>query len=283
MSSAITKGRTMTMTMEIEQLKAAHRATWASGDYAAVADAFVLDVGATAVARAGLEPGAEVLDVATGSGSAAIPAALAGARVTGLDLVPELLDVARERAREAGVEVEWVEGDAEALPFADERFDTVLSVLGVQFAPRHEVAAAELVRVTQSGGTIVLACWTPEGFIGQLFKTMSPHLPKPPAGASPPPLWGRREHVGELFAGTGVELAFELHEASFHADSPAGFVAFMADNYGPVLKARERLAADGRWEALRADLVDLCERSNVAADGFRAPSEYLVAVGRRHG
>jgi SAM-dependent methyltransferase len=274
---------TTTMTSDIERLKAAHRATWASGDYAAVADAFVLDVGATAVERAAIEPGTDVLDVATGSGSAAIPAALAGARVTGLDLVPELLDTARLRARAAGVEIDWVEGDAEALPFPDERFDTVLSVLGVQFAPRHEVTAAELVRVTRPGGQIVLACWTPEGFIGQLFKTMSPYLPKPPAGASPPPLWGQREHVLELFAGTGVELGFERHEASFHGKSPAAFVAFMADNYGPVLKARERLAPEGRWEALHADLVALCERADVGGDGFRAPSEYVVAVGRKRG
>ena len=271
----------MTMTVEMEQLKAAHRATWASGDYAAVADAFVLGVGQTAVASAGLEPGIEVLDVATGSGNAAIPAALAGARVTGLDLVPALLAAGAERARRAGVEIDWVEGDAEALPFPDERFDTVLSVLGVQFAPRHEVTARELVRVTRPGGTIVLACWTPAGFIGRLFKTMSPHLPKPPAGASPPPLWGDEDHVRALFAGAGVELAFESHEASFHAESPDAFVEFMADHYGPVLKARDRLAAEGRWEALRSDLVALCERANVAEDGFRAPSEYLLTLGRK--
>ena len=120
--------RPTTMTVEMEQLKAAHRATWASGDYAAVADAFVLGVGQTTVASAGLEPGIELLDVATGSGNAAIPAALAGARVTGLDLVPELLAAGADRARRAGVEIDWVEGDAEALPFPDERFDTVLSV-----------------------------------------------------------------------------------------------------------------------------------------------------------
>jgi SAM-dependent methyltransferase len=272
-----------TITPEIEQLKAAHRATWASGDYAAVAEAFVRDVGLTAVAKAAVEPGTEVLDVATGSGNAAIPAALAGARVTGLDLVPELLDVGRELAREAGVEIDWVEGDAEALPYPDESFDTVLSVLGVQFAPRHEVTAQELVRVMRPGGTMVLACWTPAGFIGQLFKTMSPYLPKPPAGASPPPLWGDEDHVSALFAGSGVELAFEKHSASFHADSPAAFVEFMADHYGPVLKARARLAPEGRWSALRTDLVGLSERANVAGDGFRAPSEYLLTLGRKRG
>jgi len=273
----------MTMTVEIKQLKAAHRATWASGDYVAVADAFVRDVGATAVAAAALEPGTEVLDVATGAGNAAIPAAVAGARVTGLDLVPELLATGAERARAAGVEIEWVEGDAEALPFADERFDTVLSVLGVQFAPRHEVTARELVRVTRPGGAIVLACWTPAGFIGQMFKTMAPYLPPAPDGASPPPLWGHQDHVRGLFAHTDVDLAFETHSASFHADSPSDFVEFMADHYGPVLKARDRLAPDGRWAALRAELVALCERANVAVDGFRADSEYLLTLGHKRG
>jgi SAM-dependent methyltransferase len=275
------KRRPTTMTVEMEQLKAAHRATWASGDYTAVADAFVLGVGQTAVASASLAAGTELLDVATGSGNAAIPAALAGARVTGLDLVPELLAVGADRARRAGVEIDWVEGDAEALPFPDERFDTVLSVVGVQFAPRHEVTARELVRVTRPGGTIVLASWTPAGFIGRLFKTMAPHMPKPPVGASPPPLWGDPDHVRALFAEAPVELAFESHAASFHAESPDAFVEFMADHYGPVLKARHRLAAEGRWEALRADLVALCERANVAEDGFRAPSEYLLTLGRK--
>jgi SAM-dependent methyltransferase len=277
------KEATMTMTVEIQELKAAHRATWASGDYAAVAEAFVRDVGLTAVAKAAIAPGAEVLDVATGSGNAAIPAALAGARVTGLDLVSELLDAGRELARDAGVAIDWVEGDAEALPFPDARFDTVLSVLGVQFAPRHEVTARELVRVTRPGGAIVLACWTPGGFIGQLFKTMAPYLPKPPAGATPPPLYGDEDHVRALFAGTGVELDFATHAATFHGDSPAGFVAYMAENYGPVLKARARLAADGRWDALHADLVALCERVNVVEDGFLAPSDYLLTLARKRG
>jgi SAM-dependent methyltransferase len=276
----ITDYRTPTMTPEIAALKAAHQATWAAGDYAAVADAFVLDVGRTAVANAGLGPGTEVLDVAAGSGNAAIPAALTGARVTALDFVPELLDKGAERARRAGIEIDWVEGDAEALPFADERFDRVLSVLGVQFAPRHELTARELVRVTRPAGTIVLACWTPGGFIGRLFKTMSPYLPKPPAGASAPPLWGDEDHVRALFAGTGVELAFSSHSASFHGESPETFVDFMADHYGPVLKARDRLIPEGRWDALRSDLVELCELWNDAGHGFNAPSEYLLTRGR---
>jgi len=270
-----------TTTTEIDQLKEAHRATWDSGDYAAVARDLVQEVADTAVAVAEPQPGDEVLDVATGSGNAAVPAAQAGARVTGLDLAPTLLEEARRRSDAAGVEVEWVEGDAEALPYHDAGFDKVLSVLGVQFAPRHEVAAAELARVTRPGGEIVLAHWTPAGFIGQFFKTIGPRMPKPPEGASPPPLWGDEEHVDGLFAGTGVEFGYEHRTVLFEHDSCAGFVDYMAENYGPLLKARERLTPEGTWEELRSDLIALCERSNLASDSFLAPSEYLVAHGRK--
>jgi SAM-dependent methyltransferase len=269
----------MTTATAIDQLKAAHRATWDSGDYADVADRFVTALGRSALERAELAPGAEVLDVATGSGNAAIPAALAGAKVTGLDLAPSLLEVARKRATEAGVEIEFIEGDCEALPFAGESFDAVLSVVGVQFAPRHELTASELARVLRPGGRVVLCSWTPRGFIGQFLKTVAPRMPKPPEGASPPPLWGDEGHVSELFAGTGVEFGFELRSTDFDYGSAAGFVDYMAYHYGPLLKARERLTPEGQWDELRSDLVALSERSNVAADGFRVSSEYLVAVG----
>ena len=271
---------TGTTPTDIDRLKAAHRVTWASGDYPAVADALVREVAATALDAAGIEPGQEVLDLATGAGNAAIPAASAGARVTGLDLVPELLEQAEARARAAGVEVDWVEGDAEALPFGDDRFDSVVSVVGVQFAPRHEVAAREIARVVRSGGTIALASWTPRGLIGQVFKAMGPYMPKPPEGASPPPLWGDEEHVRALFADTGVELSFESHSTVFEHESPAGFVDWMAEVYGPMLKARELLTPQGTWADLRADLVAVCERANLGAESFLAPSEYLVVKGR---
>ena len=133
------------------------------------------------------------------------------------------------------------------------------------------------------GGTIVLANWTPRGFIGQFFKTISPRLPKPPEGASPPPLWGDEEHLRGLFAGTGVELEVEHHSVVFEHDSPTSFVDYMADDYGPLLKARERLEPEGTWAELRSDLIALCERSNVAADSFLAPSEYLLVRGRKEG
>lgn len=271
----------MNATAEINELKVAHRAIWDSGDYAAVARELVLEVAEAAVAAAEPQPDEEILDVATGSGNAAIPAAQSGARVTGLDIAPSLLEAARRRAHGAGVRVEWIEGDAEALPFPDAAFDKVLSVLGVQFAPRHRQTAQELARVVRPGGAIVLCNWTPAGFIGQFFKTMSPYMPKPPEGASPPPLWGDEDHMRSLFEGTGVEFETQSHRVVFEDESPRGFIAFMADNYGPLLKARERLEAEGRWEHLHEDLLALCERSNRSADSFLVASEYLLARGRK--
>jgi SAM-dependent methyltransferase len=266
-------------TTAIDQLKAAHRATWDSGDYTDVADRFVIPVGRAAIHAANLAPGTEVLDVAAGSGNPAIPAAQAGARVTALDLAPSLLEIGRRRARNAGVDIDWVEGDAEALPFDDESFDVALSVVGVQFAPRHELAARELARVVRPGGRIVLASWTPRGFIGQFLKTVAARMPKPPEGASSPPLWGHEAHVRKLFAEAGVQFEFELRYAEFSYRSAAGLVDYMAYHYGPLLKARERLTQEGTWDELRRELVALSERSNVFMDGFCAPSEYLLARG----
>jgi SAM-dependent methyltransferase len=269
----------MTTTTAIDQLKAAHRATWDSGDYTDVADRFVTPLGRGALKAANLEPGTEVLDVAAGSGNPAIAVAQAGARVTALDLAPSLLEIGRRRAHEAGVDIDFVEGDAEALPFDDENFDVALSVVGVQFAPRHERAARELARVVRPGGRIVLASWTPRGFIGQFLKTVASRMPKPPEGASPPPLWGDEAHVRKLFAEAGVQFEFELRYAEFSYGSAAGFVDYMAYHYGPLLKARERLSQEGSWDELRHDLIALSERHNVAMDGFCARSAYLLARG----
>src|ERR671910_2810696 len=182
---------------------------WAAGEYARIAGLIEDDPRFRLVSGVGIGPGMTVLDVATGTGNVAIPAAAQGAQVTGLDLTPELFDRARERAAEAGVEVEWVEGDAEDLPFEDGRFDRVLSTFGIQFAPRHQVAASEALRVTRPGGTIGLVNWTPQGHIGRILKAVGSRLPKPPEYVSPPPLWGDEAHVRELFAPAGVELEFE--------------------------------------------------------------------------
>ena len=271
----------MTTTTAIDELKAAHRGTWESGDYTDVADRFVIPVGRAALEAADLGPGTDVLDVAAGSGNPAIAAAQTGARVTALDLAPSLLVIGRRRALDAGVDIDFVEGDAEALPFDDDSFDVALSVVGVQFAPRHEVAARELARVVRPGGRIVLCSWTPRGFIGQFLKTVAPRMPKPPEGVSPPPLWGDEAHLRELFAPAGVQFEFERRHTDFRYGSAAGFVDYMAYQYGPVLKARERLSRDGTWDELRHDLVALCERHHIGVDGFCAPSEYLLAVGAK--
>src|SRR5688500_9762655 len=182
------------MSIAVEDLKRTHRATWAAGDYAAVAEQIDEVPPRDLLERVAIRPGEEVLDVATGTGNVALPAAAAGAQVIGLDITPELFDTARLRAAKKGVNVVWLEGDAEALPFDDESFDAVLSVFGVQFAPRHEVVAEELARVTRPGGRIGLVNWTPSGLIGELFKIMGRYLPAPPDYASPPPRWGDEEH-----------------------------------------------------------------------------------------
>ena len=174
------------------ELKTRHRAMWASGDYPSMVETFLLPLGPRLVEACGIGPGMRVLDVAAGTGNASVPAARTGAEVVASDLTPELFEAGRARAEAAGVELEWVEADAESLPFEDESFDVVMSSIGAMFAPRHQLVADELVRVCRPGGTLALLSWTPEGMIGALFRTMGPFAPPPPPGAQPPPLWGGR-------------------------------------------------------------------------------------------
>jgi SAM-dependent methyltransferase len=266
----------------VEDLKKTHRATWAAGDYAAVAERIDEVPPRDLLERVPVRAGDEVLDVATGTGNVALPAAAAGAHVIGLDLTPELFDTARERGSARGVDVDWVEGDAEDLPFDDERFDVVLSVFGIQFAPRHQVVADELARVTRPNGCIGLVNWTPEGLIGQMFKIMGKYMPALPEYASPPPLWGSEDHVSELFDDSGVELEFARGHNPWQFDSAEHFVVFFETNYGPTLKARERLEAEGRWAELREEVHALAERHNDATDGsLLMQAEYLVTIGRK--
>lgn len=268
----------------ITDLKQAHRATWAAGDYAAVARHINEAPPSDLLDRVEVRPGQDVLDVATGTGNVALRAAAAGARVVGLDLTPELFAEARQRASAAGVTVDWVEGDAEELPFADGSFDRVLSVFGVQFAPRHAVAAAEMARVCRPGGRVGLVNWTPAGAIGELFKIMGGYMPAPPDYASPPPLWGSEAHVRSLFEGTGVEPEFSYGSNPWRFDSAEDWVAFMETRYGPTIKARERLSGEGRWEGCRAEVVEMAQRRNAATDGsFLLWAEYLVITGRKAG
>ena len=224
-----------------------------------------------------------MLDVATGTGNIAILAAAAGAQVVGSTSRPSC-STPRAGARRHGVAVDWVEGDAEDLPFDDESFDLVLSAFGVQFAPRHEIVARELARVCRPGGRIGLVNWTPAGQIGELFKIMGRYLPPPPDYASPPPLWGDEEHVRGLFAGTAVELEFARGFNPWRFDSAEHYVVFMETHYGPTVKARERLTAEGRWEECRGEILAMAERRNEATDGsLLMYAEYLVTVGRKAG
>jgi len=270
------------MSPSVAELKVAHRGVWASGDYAAVAELIDDAPPRALIERVDIKPGQDVIDVATGTGNAALLAAAAGAQVVGLDLAPELFGTAQARAERAGVVVDWVEGDCEALPYDDASFDHVLSIFGVQFAPRHAVTTGELVRVCRPAGTIGLVNWTPAGHIGEILKTIGSHMPALPDYASPPPLWGNEQHVRELFEPYGVECEFAVGHNPWRFDSAEHFVSFFETVYGPMLKARERLSATGDWEACREQLVALCERRNEATDGsLLVPSEFLVAIIRK--
>jgi SAM-dependent methyltransferase len=259
-------------------LKARHRAMWALGDYHAVATEIIPDLGPVLVEAARLGPGDHVLDVAAGSGNVAIPAAATGAHVIASDLTPELLDQGRADAEAAGVSLEWEVGDAENLPYDNDSFDAVTSCVGVMFAPHHQAAADELVRVCRPGGRIGLSSWTPTGFIGQLFATRKPYVAPPPPGAQPPPLWGDIEHVRGLLGDrvTDVEASQQLLGAGDLSD-PAAFRDYFKTNYGPTIAAYRGLAEDPeRTAELDQALLDLVAR-------FRTPEgtvewEYLLVV-----
>ena len=233
--------------------------------------------------RLGVAPGTELLDVCTGAGLTAIPAARAGAGVTGLDLVPELLEVAKQRAAAEGVAIRWVEGDAEKIALPDASFDVVTSTFGVQFTPCHEASSAEVARVLRPGGVVGLVNWTPRGFIGQVFGTLAPYLPPLPEGATPTGRWGLEEHIQSLFADHAVSFAFEYGYAHFRGPSAEEWVDFMADRYGPMHMARKALEPE-RWAKLRGELVDVATKFNASeGQGLDVPSEYLIAIGRKAG
>ena len=270
------------MTVTLEALKAGHRTIWAAGDYAAVAQVIDEVPPVHVLRRAAIAPGERVLDVATGTGNVALRAAAAGADVVGLDLTPELFPTARERAAAWGVHVDWVTGDAEALPYPDASFDAVLSTFGVQFAPRHGVVVRELVRVCRPGGRIVLGNWTPGSKVGELFQILGGDMPKPPSFVTPPPRFGDDVVVRGLFAAAGVDdVTFELGTTPWTFPSADAYTAFMETTYGPLVKARERLTAEGAWDDCRAEIVAMMERRNVASDGsLHVEAEYIVSDAR---
>ena len=266
-----------------QALKAKHRATWALGDYGTVAADLIPDMGRALVDACRVGAGDRVLDVAAGTGNAAIPAAERGATVVACDLTPELMAVGRELALRRGVDVEWREADAESLPFVDGEFDVVLSCVGVMFAPHHESSARELARVCRSGGTIGLANWTPEGFIGQMFAAMKPYVPPPPSGALPPPLWGDEDHVRSLFGPSVAEVRARRESVRVErfAD-PGGFVEYFKSKYGPTVAAYRGMDADvDRQAGLDGELAALARRHALGGDGLRMDWEYLVVTARK--
>jgi SAM-dependent methyltransferase len=265
------------------ELKARHRAMWASGDYPDMVETFLLPLGPRLVEACGIVAGNVVLDVAAGTGNASIPAAQAGAQVTASDLTPELLEAGRARAQREGLTLEWAQADAEHLPFEDESFDVVISSIGVMFAPHHQDAADELVRVCRPGGTIGLLSWTPEGLVGALFRTMGPFAPAPPPGAQPPPLWGSEEHLSELF-GARVDtrtLQRDVLDVTVF-EQPRDFGEHFKARYGPTIAAQANARKNGRDTELDEALDRFCEEWNLGTpDDARFEMEYLLTVGTR--
>ena len=262
-------------------LESKHRALWAMGDYTTVATELVSPLGPVLVQASGIGAGERVLDVAAGAGNAAIPAALTGANVVASDLVPELLERGAALAQTRGVNLQWREANAEALPFGVDEFDAVLSCVGVMFAPHHQCAADELVRVCRPGGMIGLISWTPEGFIGQMFATMKPYVAAPPAGVQPPPKWGSEEYVRGLL-GDGI-TDFTAQHRGLRVDrfaDGAAFRDFFKTYYGPTISAYRGIAGEpDRAAALDAELAELGDR--YLAGSSTMEWEYLLVTARK--
>ncbi len=271
---------TTTATDTDRALKQRHRAMWALGDYPAVARDVIADLGPVLVSATHLQEGTRVLDVAAGSGNVALPAARTGAEVIASDLTPELLDAGRRQAEAEGLTLEWQEADAEDLPHAANSFDTVVSCVGVMFAPHHQQAADELVRVCRPGGTVGLISWTPSGFIGRLFATMKPYVAAPPPGVSPPPLWGDEQHVRDLLGDRVTDVRAERRTLRVGAFArPEDFRDFFKRAYGPTIAAYRGLADDpDRAAELDAALADLAR--GAMSDGGEMDWEYLLLVAR---
>jgi len=264
------------ITPDLAAIKSRQQATWSSGDYHMIGTQIQI-VSELLIEALDVHSTERLLDVATGSGNAALAAARRGLDVTGVDYVPALLDRARRRADADGLSIEFVEGDAEALPFEDGSFDVTSSVFGAMFAPDQEQTASELARVTRSGGRVGIVAHTPDGFIGNLFKVIGKHVP-PPAGLRSPIQWGTEARLRELFIGQIADLKAEKRFYVFRDRSPEHFVDYWRTYYGPTLKAFDAVGDAGR-AALEADMTDLIGRFNRAEDGTMVvPSEYLETV-----
>ena len=272
-----------TATLTEPELTARHRAMWASGDYPTMVETFLLPLGPRLVDACGIGPGMRVLDVAAGTGNASLPAARRGARVTASDLTGEWLEAGRRRAEAEGLELEWVEADAEQLPFEDESFDVVMSSIGVMFARHHQQAADELARVCRPGGTIGLLSWTPEGMLGALFRMMASFAPPPPPGAQPPPLWGSQEHLRALLGDRVGWRTLERDVLEITAFArPRDYGEHFKAHYGPTIAVRANARRSGREAEFEAALDRFCDEWNRGTpERARFEKEYLLAVGMR--
>ena len=268
-------------TTSVPDIKAKHRAMWASGDYPSVAADVIPTLGPAIVQAAGIKAGDRVLDIGAGSGNASIPAARIGADVVASDLTPALLDSGRDQAEADGLTLEWREADAEALPFRDGEFDVVISCVGVMFAPHHQQSADELIRVLRPGGRVGLVNWTPEGFIGQMFAAMKPYAPPPPAGAEPPPLWGDETHLAELFGDQLTDVVARREILKVDAfDTPRDFLDFFKERYGPTIAVYAFISEDAeRVAALDHALTTLAQQFSTA--GGPMGWEYLRYTARK--
>ena len=268
------------VTPDYTAIKAKQNAAWSSGDYAVVGTTLQI-VGENLAEALDLHSGQKVLDVAAGNGNFTLAAARRWADVTSTDYVPTLLERGRERADTERLNVDFQVADAEDLPFADASFDVVGSTFGVMFTPDQEKAAMEMIRVCRNGGKIALANWTPDGFIGSLFKIIGRYLP-PPAGVLSPALWGTSSRLQQLFAHASEDIKITHRTFAFRYRSPDHWLEIFRDYYGPTHKAFAALDEQAR-ESMTDDLMNLISTSNVASDGTMVvPSEYLeVVVTRR--
>ena len=270
-----------TPTVDVQAVATKHRAMWASGDYKKLAIDLLSSLGPVLVQATGIGPGDRVLDVAAGTGNVSIPAAETGASVVASDLCPELLEEGARQAKERGVDLEWREANAHELPFSDDEFDVVMSSIGVMFAPFHQLAADELVRVCKPGGRIGLISWTPEGHIGRLWAAMKPYAPAPPPGAQPPPLWGQEDHVRALLGDGVTDVVTERKMLNVdHFANGAEFRDYFKALYGPTIAVYRNIEADAdRVAALDADIAQVGD--SVLSGASTMEWEYLLLTARK--
>lgn len=271
---------TMMPTVETDALTARTKATWMAGDFGRIAKSYEPGA-ADFISRLNFQPGEQVLDVACGTGNLAIPAARMGAQVTGIDIAPNLVEQAKAWAHSEGLAVQFEEGNAEQMPYADASFDAVVTMFGAMFAPRPDATAAELVRVTRPGGRIAMANWTPDGFIGQMFKIMGKHVP-PAQGVPSPIQWGNETMVAERLGAQVTNLRCTPRTITFNFPfSPAATVEYFRTYYGPTLRAFATLNADAQ-EALRNELEQFWTQHNRSGNGVtQVDSTYLEVIAVR--